>query len=228
LSQSSSTKTWVTGALACLAGILLSLRCSTTAQSPSHAASQPPRGAYRPELRRVHVPDPVRSPPTGAVHGDRNDDELSPELQQRLRAAMTIMTVPAAIPTGQTRPPLPTGPVSPEAQAQRQMALHAWKAEVQRHVDDCVARPAPLRQPVALAVIFAPLLGDAEYVPQQLSPAVVSVPVQELRRLWRDTDPDALQECVDRIRMMTLAVPTARNAPAQALPGAVETVLIDV
>lgn len=139
---------------------------------------------------------------------------------------MNIATVPAPLPPGQASPP--SGPLSAEANAQRQAALVDWRANVQQHMDRCVRRPASLRQPVALTVFFAPPLDDAGYTPQRLSAALISVPARDLRRLWRDTDPDALQECVDRIRTMPLVVTPARNTAAQALPTAVESVLLDL
>jgi hypothetical protein len=186
------------------------------------------RGAYRPDLQRqasaIKRPALAASPGTNPGTGD---DALPPELEQRLRAAMTVMTVPPPVPPGQAPPPPPpSGPASPGVEAQRQIALIGWKAEAQHLLDDCVARPEALRQPVALDVIFAPPPSGAGYTPQQLAPVAISVPVHELRRLWRDTDPDALQGCIDRMRGMALAVPQARNAPAQALPASAESVLV--
>jgi hypothetical protein len=140
---------------------------------------------------------------------------------------MTVMTVPPPPPPGQAyMPPPPVGPSSPEREGQRQLALIGWKAEAQQHLDSCVARPETMRQPVAHHVVFAPPPSGTGYAPQQLSPVAISVPVPELRRLWRDTDPDALQVCIDRIRTLTLAVPPGHDAIAQALPASMESVLV--
>jgi hypothetical protein len=140
---------------------------------------------------------------------------------------MTVMTVPPPLRPGQASiPPPSTGPGAPEAEGQRQLALVGWKSEAQRVLDNCVARPEAMRQPVALDVVFAPPTGGTGYTPQLLSPVAISVPAHELRRLWRDTDPDALQACIDRIRSLPLAVPPARGAVAQALPASAERVLV--
>jgi hypothetical protein len=139
---------------------------------------------------------------------------------------MTVVTVPPPSPPGQAAIPPPPGPGSPEAERERQLAVIDWRAEAQRLLDGCVARPDALRQPVALNVVFAPIPETTGYVPQRLSPVAISIPVHELRRLWRDTDPDALQGCIDRVRSLTLAVPLGPNAPAQALPASTEGVLV--
>jgi hypothetical protein len=225
MSQASSARRWISGGGVCLLGIVLAMRCSRPSQPPSRSAEHQPRGAYRPDLHRsVSVSAPTRTEP--ATRSGASDGDLSPELEQRLRAAMTVMTVPPPPPPGQPAMPPPSAPVSPEREAQRQLALIDWKAEAQRLLDGCVARPEALRQPVALNVVFAPISDGTGYVPQRLSPVAISVPGHELRRLWHDTDPDALQGCIDGIRSLTLAVSPAPNAPAQALPASTESVLV--
>ena len=47
-------------------------------------------------------------------------------------------------------------------------------------------------------------------------------------RLWRDTDPEGLQGCLERVRGLALAVPVPPNATAQVLPAAVETLLVQL
>jgi hypothetical protein len=123
-------------------------------------------------------------------------------------------------------PPPPADPLSPEAEAQHRQALTGWQHEVQRLLDDCVARPAALRQPVTLNVLLVPPPEGSELAVQQLSPAVVSIPPAELRRLWRDTDPDGLQVCLDRVRALALAVPIAPGASARVLPASAEPLLV--
>ena len=227
MSQTSSARTWISAGAVCLLGILLATRCSPSSRpsSPSgRPAEHQPRGAYRPD---PHRQESTTTRAELVARPGTSQGELSPALEQRLRAAMTVMTVPPPPPPGQAyRPSPPIGPGSPEREGQRQLALIGWKAEAQRHLDDCVARPEAMRQPVALQVVFAPPPSGSGYIPQQLSPVAISVPVHELRRLWRDTDPDALQVCIDRIRSVTLAVSPAHGAPAQALPASTETVLV--
>jgi len=139
---------------------------------------------------------------------------------------MSVMTVPAPSLPGTAHPPPPAGPVSPERETQRQIALVGWTAEAQRMLDRCVARGEAERSPVALDVWFAPAAGAAGSSAQQLSPVAISVPVEALRRLWNDTDPDALQACVDRLRTLDLVVPASGRGPVQPLSASAESVLV--
>src|SRR6185295_10775294 len=148
MSQTSSARKWIGAGGVCLLAVLLATRCSQSSR-PSHTSGRPapdqPHGAYRPDLHRS--PSATRRPELAASPGT-SDGELSPALEQRLRAAMTVMTAPP--PPGQALlPPPPTGPRSPEREAQRQLALVGWSAEAQRLLDSCVARPEAVRQPVA-------------------------------------------------------------------------------
>jgi hypothetical protein len=103
-----------------------------------------------------------------------------------------------------------------------------WQAEVQQLLDRCVARPQDLRQPAEVQVILAPPLTAAGLAPQQLFPVAVSLPPAELRRLWRDTDPDALQGCLEQVRTLAIAVPPPPSGEARVMPGSFESLLVQL
>lgn len=220
MSRTRSIHTWLTAAAACVLGVALSVRCArSSAPAPRPALARAP-GAYRP-----HAPHPEAARPV--VPGTELEP-LTPDLEHRLAAAMTVMTVPATRPPGSAALVPPTGPVSGEAAVVRHTALMAWQANAQRHLDRCVARPEALRQQVALEVIFAPAPSNTGYLDQALVPAVLAAPAAALRRLWRDTDPDALQRCLDDLRAAVLAVPPVRDEPARPLPAAAEIVIVQL
>jgi hypothetical protein len=108
------------------------------------------------------------------------------------------------------------------------MAVVGWQVDAQRHLDRCVARPEALRQHVALEVIFAPPSSNKGYLEQELVPVVIVAPATALRRLWRDTDPDALQRCLDDLRASALTVPAVHDEPAQPLPASAESVVVSL
>lgn len=215
----SSAKTWITGAVAAVVGVLIALR-----GSPSPPASGTPAttGAHAVHDGRGPAPRAPAVGPELEVAATPSGDARSPALEQRLRAAMTVMTVPASPPADQTATPFRVAPVSPEQETQRRIALIGWAAEAQRMLDDCVARPEPQRRPVELDVLFAPLAGAGD----PMAAVAISVPVQELRRLWHDTDPDALQGCMDQIRSLGLVVPPVGAAPVLPLSASAESVLV--
>jgi hypothetical protein len=208
-----------------LAGILALLIAFSS--SPSAGQEERPRlrGAYRPGA--VRGPHEATQPGAGVATTSSVDGALSPRLEERLRAAAHVATMPASTPPG-ALPPLPsTGPLPPGVEAGRHRALAGWQTQAQQLLDECVARPAPERKPVALDVVFAsrPAVGGTA---AQLAPVAVSIPPHELRRLWRDTDPDELQGCLERMRALPLpALPAPRGA-AQASLTSPETVLVQI
>ncbi len=184
------------------------------------------RRAHGPAQPRPAQPRSTQSRPGAAEAADR---PLSPELELRLRAAAHVATVPGHRPAGAAPVPPPlTGPLSPEAAAQRHAAIAGWRAQAQALLNECVARPAAERGPVPMDVFFAPAPpGDGPTAPR-LTPAAVSVPPHELERLWRDVDPDELQACLERVRTLALPLPPGSEAPAQAPSVAIETVLVQL
>jgi hypothetical protein len=216
---------WIGAAGGC-AAILVIVALLTSDRSPPPGAQRERRatGAYRPGGSQRSL-DPAQ-PRAGA--GESKDGALSPELEARLRAAAHVATMPATTSSGAPLPLPPTGPLPPEVQAERQQALTGWQAQVQHLLDSCVARPAAERKLVPLDVFFAPPPAGNGLATQQLAPMAVSVPPHELRRLWRDTDPDELQGCLDRVRTLALSVAAPPKAAAQVLPPAMETVLVQL
>jgi hypothetical protein len=171
----------------------------------------------------------------GDHHSVQEGASLAPEvaeaMRRRLDAAAQVISV---LPAG--RGPLRQGgalagaapTLPPHLEAQRQVALSNWKRSAQELLSNCVARPSKPRQPVALEVAFAPrpqAQGDNQQV---LMPDWILVPPHELQRLWQDTDPDTLQECLERARGLGLTVPLPGGAPAQDFPMFVESVLIQL
>jgi hypothetical protein len=219
MSRSSSGWHWMGAASACVVGVVVALRCAPSAQPPGPGAGHAARAAQPGRAWRGLASDHPALP-------DPGDAAVAAALDRRQRAAMLVVTAPAPLPPGQAPPLPPIGPRSPEADLERRRALIGWQVRAQRLLDDCVARPASTREPVALDVMFAPPRSATGHVPQQLTPAAISVPVHALQRLWRDTDPDALQGCLDRLRSLELAVPAARNDPPQALSASAESVLV--
>jgi len=205
---------------------MLALLLSRQARPPTPAGEHPAVGAYRPNAG----PRAGEAAWPGAERAaaGRAEEPLSPELEARLRAAAHVETVPAPTPSGAPPPLPPTGPLPPELEAQRHQALIGWQRQTQQLLDDCVARPMTARRPVMLNVAFAPPVTASGPAVQELAPMAVSMPPDELRRLWRDTDPDALQGCLAQVRTLALSVSTAARSPAQVLPPAMETVLVQL
>lgn len=223
---------WLGMGCACAVLVAVGLLTVDRARPAAEPAPRHAAGAYRPAgERRLHGPAQSRLAHPRAGAAANTDGALPPELEERLRAAAHLETVPAPRPAGAPAvPPPPTGPLPPEVEAQRHVALAAWRVQAQQLLDECVARPAAERRPVPLDVHFAPGPGPAPDGPDVplLAPAAVSVPPHELRRLWQDTDPDELQACLERVRTLALAVPAGPVAPAQAPPPAMETVLVQL
>jgi hypothetical protein len=220
-------------------GVLLALLVSGSSRTtgPKLASTSAPSGAYRPSLRaawtQARSSEPSPSPASQAgdaaatsdAAAEDDDDALPPELQARLRAAAHVATVPA-----QAGAPLPPSADSlpPEAQIARHQAMIGWQTQVQQLLDRCVARPQDLRQPAEIQIVLAPPLTDAGLAPQQLAPVAVSLPAAELRRLWQDTDPDALQGCLDQVRTLAIAVPPPPNSFARVMPGSFESLRVQL
>jgi hypothetical protein len=222
--RTSNALRWIGVAGACAVVGILALLISGRSRPPAEQGERRAIGAYRPG--GGHRPYASGPPRAGAA--ERTEGALSPELEERLRAAAHVATVPATTSSGAPPPLPPTGPLPPEVQARRDQALTGWQLQAQQLLDGCVARPAAERRPVPLDVIFAPAAAANGLTVQQLSPMAVSVPPHELRRLWRDTDPDELQRCLDRVRTLALSVPAASKTSAQVLPAAMETVLVQL
>lgn len=215
---------WIVAAVTCVVVALVSLLTSAeTSHATAGQGEQRAPGAYRPPADRSGggAPGPGR-----AIVND--DGSLSPELEARLAAAAHVVAVPTPTASGAPPPLPPTGPLPPALDAQRHQALGGWQRQVQQLLDECVARPAELRTPVPLNVFFAPPPAPTGLASQQLVPVAVSLPPPELRRLWRDTDPDGLQGCLERVRGLTLAVPVPPDAAAQVLPAGLEILLVQL
>ncbi|HWU86177.1 MAG TPA: hypothetical protein VN253_02835 [Kofleriaceae bacterium] len=224
----STTRWWIVAAGACAVLGLLALVTSGSSPPPSPQGERRTSGPHRPDLEH-RSREAGRSTAAPSAPASGAEDALSPELEERLRAAARVSTAPAPRPPGAPPLPLPpTGPLAPEAEAQRQQALVGWKHQAQALLDGCVPRRAAERQPVMLNVMFAPAPAAADLAVQQLSPAVVSIPPHDLRRLWRDIDPDELQGCLERVRALPLSVPMAPRAVAQVLPPSTETLLVQL
>lgn len=153
-------------------------------------------------------------------------DELAlpPELEARLVMASRVSVVPA--------PGTPLSPSAedtpPETQLALQHAMTAWHAAAQTLLDRCVARPAGLRQPAHLSVIFSAPMSDVDLVPQRLDAMAVSLATSELRRLWQDTDPDELQRCLEELRGLPIVLPAPPNTSARVLPSSIESLNVQL
>jgi hypothetical protein len=227
-------------ALACILGVTVALVISNLSHSSPRQVEPSVTGAYhRPSAHResralssqpgreANATGPATqatgvssvTSSSGIAPGDK---PLSPELEERLRTLTNVATQPAH--SGGPLPP--SEPLSPALELARREALTGWQAQVQRLLDRCVARPETLRQPASLDVMFAPASTDNGLAVQQLSPVAVTLPAPELRRLWQDTDPDALQACLDQVRAQALSVPAPPKTPARVLPVARETLRV--
>lgn len=205
---------------ACLAAFL-SLRLSLEHRAPEAPSPAPVSAApvtARPE--RSDVPQEVRAAVT--PEPQPVPDEAEERLRRRMEAAEQVISVP---PPGQ-RPSL-SEPQSlpPQVEAQRQSALLDWKQATQRLLDSCTGRPRELRRPVALQVGFAPRPGDTGLT---FTPDWISIPPPELQRLWKDTDPEKLQACLDRARTLPLEVTVPGDLPARDAPHFAESVLVQL
>ncbi|HWO23079.1 MAG TPA: hypothetical protein VNO30_30265 [Kofleriaceae bacterium] len=217
---------WLAACAACALAGVLALLLSRPWRPQAPKEERPALGAYRPNAGpRAGAPAQRGAERAAAGHAE---EPLTPELEARLRAAAHVATVPAPTPSGAAPSLPPAGPPSPELEALRHQALTGWQRQAQQLLDGCVARPAAKRRPVALSVAFAPPMAASGPALQELAPMAVSMPPDELRRLWRDTDPDALQGCLDQVRALALSVPAAAKSPAQVLPPATETVLVQL
>lgn len=225
-------------------GVTVALLLSGTSRSagPQLSSASSPAAAYRPSLRaeraraaaaRASASGSGPSAPSSrsssssasSDHADGEDDALSPELEARLQAAASVVTVPAQL--GAPLPP-PAGSLPPEAEVARHRAMIEWEAQVQQLLDRCVARPKDLRQPAEIRVILAAPVTAAGLAPQQLAPVAVTLPVDDLRRLWNDTDPDALQGCLDQVRTLAIAVPPPPNGSARVMPSSFENLRVQL
>lgn len=206
--------------------------------APVATASQSayPSSAYQPkwrerrakELRSGGAAEATRpGPGDERGEGSDGDDELTPELKMRLEAASNIVTVPAP---GYVPPP--TAELTPAISADIDRALPTWASEAQRSLDRCVGRPEAARKEVHLSVMFTPSVtappapGAAPPIPTSLSPAYVAVHPDDLRRLWKDTDPDALQSCIDQLRIQELPVVSTHIAAGLAPPSTHQNVTV--
>jgi len=220
--------------LACFLGVVAALLIANLSHPSPEQAEPAVTGAYR---RATARPEQKAQPSLPAREAEavgsttsatapsataRDDKPLSPELEERLRTMTHIATQPARSGT----PLPPSDPLSPELERTRREALTGWQVQVQQLLDRCIARPEALRQPATLDVMFVPASTANGLVAQLLSPGAVSLPVTELRRLWQDTDPDALQACLDQVRMQALSVPAPPKTPARVLPVALETLRV--
>lgn len=193
-------------------------------------------GAYRPGQRGAWAARARGEAPAQAA-AERNEGEefedgdemgaesLPPEWQARLRAAAHVSVVPAG--ASGARPPSPES-VPAALHTARLRAMPEWQKQVQALLDRCVARPAQLRKETSLSVILAPPLAAGGLAPQLLSPASVSLSSDELRRLWRDTDPDALDGCLQEVRGLALAIAQPPGTRAQVMPVAFEHLLVQL
>lgn len=170
-------------------------------------------------------------PSRGEEREDEDDDELTPELQMRLEAASHVVSVP---PPGYQPPP--QAEMTPALATEIKQAVSGWTDEAQRSLDRCVGRPSAARQPVQLSVMFAPATGlppsssatPGAPTPPSLAPAYVAVLPDDLRRLWKDTDPIALQACIDMLRLQPLVLTAQRVAPGLAPPSSHENITVQL
>ncbi len=227
-----SSRWWLLVGVAVVGGVWLWRDDAPPVTASSQSAS--PMSAYQPKWRerRAQERQSTSTPqepaaPGSSEGGGEGDDELTPELQRRLEAASHVVTVPVP---GYVPPPM--AELTPAIAADLQRSVPAWASEAQRSLDRCVGRPAAARQDVHLSVMFTPSVtapaapGAAPPIPSSLSPAYVAVHPDDLRRLWRDTDPDALQGCLDQLRIQALQVESTHIAAGLAPPAMHESVMV--
>lgn len=197
---------------------------------PARAATRlsPPAPGAPVEARPSSAPASASAPaPEAGVPGGR--DEAEAALQRRLEAAKQVISVPAS-----GRPPAPgrarsggrAPTLPPEVEAQRQVALTGWRSAAQALLSECVARPEQARQPLAMEVSFAPAPRAEGEARQVFTPEWIAVPPPELQRLWKDTDPDTLQGCLDRARALTFEVSLPSGSSDHDVPVFAESVSI--
>lgn len=233
-------------AAAGLVGLLVALEPCSTAPLAVPSGASHPRGAYRPDqrarwaatARQAGTAQPGASHANGRDERDGGDERdgrpepaalgddraLPPELEARLRATAHVATV---APAGAPPPPAP-GSLPPASEIARQQALVGWQREVQAALDRCVARPVDLRKPTPLDVILAPPSRGTSLAQQLLAPAAVSLPPDELRRLWRDTDPEALDGCLREVRALVVAVTPLPGSAASVMPASIERLVVSL
>ncbi|WP_375754456.1 hypothetical protein [Corallococcus exercitus] len=218
-------------ALVCLGGACLAVffmlgnrAPEPPARAPSPVRAAPvtarPEPASAPEASASVTPAPPPDAPVTAAQA-----EAEAALRRRLEAAQQVVAVP---PAGQAPPAMGTQPLPPQVEAQRQVALQDWKHAAQQLMDTCAARPKESRQPVALEVGFAPRPRGTGASTWTFTPDWISVPPPELQRLWKDTDPEKLQACLDRARNLPLEVPVPGGTPAHDAPLFAESVLVQL
>ncbi|RKH04854.1 hypothetical protein [Corallococcus carmarthensis] len=209
---------------ACVAAFFVLWHRAPEAPEPSAAHAAPV--AVRPEPGRAPEAIPTATPvPSSVAPAPTVQGEAEAALRRRLEAAQQVVSVPPAgrMPSAAGAQSLP-----PQVEAQRQAALLGWKQAAQRLMDSCAARPKELRQPVALEVGFAPRPGGAGASAWTFTPDWIAIPPPELQRLWKDTDPDKLQACLDRARSLSLEVSVPGDTPAHDAPLFAESVLVQL
>lgn len=177
-------------------------------------------------------PEPMRAPEAGApsvpsrdVPGPTAQGEAEAAMRDRLEAAQQVVSVP---PAGRRPSAVGAQSLPPQVEAQRQVALQGWKHAAQQLMDSCTARPKAARQPVALEVGFAPRPRSTGASAWTFTPDWISIPPPELQRLWKDTEPDKLQSCLDRARSLPLEVPVPGDTPGHDAPFFAESVLVQL
>jgi hypothetical protein len=238
----------------CLLGVFLVGQCSSErVETGSAAASASPAGpTSRPATEARPVPRvasarltreeaPEAAPAersaaqvTGklpAQGGSAPGVEAEVAMQRRLAAASHVISVPPAgrAPLRQGRSPAGAAPMlPPQLEAHRQAELSRWRHAAQELLSVCIQRPSHARQPVALEVAFAPRPRAVGARQQVLMPDWILVPPHELQRLWQATAPDRLQECLARVRGLSMTVPLSGDTLAQGFPTFAESVLLQL
>jgi len=163
-------------------GVVLALQCSPAVAPAGPGAGRGARVAQPGRAWRGPVSDRRALPEPG-------DGEGAAALDRRRSAAMLVATAPAPLAPGQAPPLPPVGPRSPEADLERRRALIGWQGQAQHLLDDCVARPEPTRQQVALqrtAGELHALIDGAPELQRALPELLAGVPVVGIERSRRE------------------------------------------
>jgi hypothetical protein len=149
------------------------------------------------------------------------------ELEQRILHATTVATVSQADQArlGTLAPPQP---LSADNERRHRSAVLDWKHAAEQQLQRCVQRPAQDRHPAPLQVGFFPRPRAPGDPRQVLVASWVTLPSQELTRLWQDTPARALEACLDQVRSIEATVPLTGEALTHAFPASTENVLIEL
>ncbi len=213
----------------CLAGFFVLEHLASAGQQQEEQQSvraSPATARPKPVVTAGARPVTAASPPLRGAPAPHVQDEAELALQRRLEASKQTLSVPPSgrVPPTRGRPLASSMP--PEVEMHRQAALSGWKRTAQALMSSCVVRPQQARQQLAVEVAFSPMPRAQGEYQQVFRPEWIAVPPHELQRLWKDTNPDRLQECLNRTRSLPLEVPLSGDAQAHDFPVFVESLLI--